>query len=492
MSDQPEERPPFFLRAEAGAPDPIEIPWLVRLLGLAIWGRHLMTTPAVHRLRVSATVLVIVTTYEWIAWSVLFNVIVNGSPLALSLATPLAMAFGALFAAGVLVFEQGILTSDSSLRQRVAFVARLVLIGLSALATALPLELLVFNEEINSRLKEEGLRREALFQYDKLDDMQATSPEAVLARVESRAVVRQYEAAQERLLEDIALIAEQRDAAATDRTLAQRDLNTALQRQKIVGEQVAAARSRLENAKDAEEKKRAEAEVASAERELRRLSTRMDALRQVISGRTQQATDRSATVSEKQTQVQELEEKIRAARQAAEDEERRANQQVGAKRRAIRDWLEKIQQSEAGEQLRWEPGEGGGELRDFNPYRAGFVHRSLILEDLTTGRPPRWPEVSEKKRSGAAALIGLEGTEEALGEERRAEDAWHFTVMYWRTFVVALFLPLLSILTKMFLLGEELGAYYSTRAQAAERNLEALRLVSALRAARKASNEDDG
>jgi hypothetical protein len=178
----------------------------------------------VNRLKVAAAALVIVTTYEWIAWSVLFNVIVNGAPFALGWTTPLALAFGALLAAGVLLFEQGILTSDASVSQRVAYVARMVLIVLSAFATAVPLELLVFNEEISHRLKEEGLREEALFQLDGLSRTQPRTAEAILSDVDNDPVVQQLERTALRLREELADLSLQRDVANTKRNLLQDDL----------------------------------------------------------------------------------------------------------------------------------------------------------------------------------------------------------------------------------------------------------------------------
>lgn len=468
-------------RLSADAPPPV--PWLATLLGLDKWGPHLLTTPGVNRLKVAAAALVIVTTYEWIAWSVLFNVIVNGAPFALGWTTPLALAFGALFAAGVLLFEQGILTSDASVSQRVAYVARMVLIVLSAFATAVPLELLVFNEEISHRLKEEGLREEALFQLDGLSRTQPRTAEAILSDVDNDPVVQQLERTALRLREELADLSLQRDVANTKRNLLQDDLAEAKAKVGALEREVGALERAV--AEDPPERASLEQQLGARRRELVRAARREELLRSAVASREEQGADRSGTVSEKNQEIAALEAQIEERRGQIRDALQAQRRAVIAERTRVTEWLEVLQQSTPGEAVavpRRAEDEGGGRGRDrvFNPYRAGFVHRSLLLQHLLDGRPPRWPAVSLEKREGAAKLLGLEGGDDPEAEERRLEDAAHFQAMYWRAFVVALFLPLLSILTKLSLLGEELQAYYSARAQAAAGNREAARLLDAL------------
>jgi len=106
---------------------------------------------------------------EWVGWSLLFNDVLNGGVLQLSVATVFAVAFALLFAVGTLALEQAILTADVSdgwQGKRKTLVFRILIILFSALITTQPYELAFFRSEVASRIHQESVRAEMAVRYE--------------------------------------------------------------------------------------------------------------------------------------------------------------------------------------------------------------------------------------------------------------------------------------------------------------------------------------
>jgi hypothetical protein len=166
---RPRPRGPVIYLAAPGAHDPRrQPPALARLLRLDVWGTSLLTIRARHEMGAAAVMLVIVFVFELIAWTLLFDVIVHAARSEGAARRLLALGFGLLFSSAVFLFERGFMTTDlsaSRARKWLGLGLRAVVIGLSALATAQPVELLLFGHEIDERVREEAVRSEALQQW---------------------------------------------------------------------------------------------------------------------------------------------------------------------------------------------------------------------------------------------------------------------------------------------------------------------------------------
>jgi uncharacterized protein DUF4407 len=443
---------------------------LAKLLGLDVWGTSLLNTRARREMTGAAIVLTIVFLFELTMWSALINVFVQGATWTVGARTLLAIMMAGILATGVLVFERGIVVADASARKgRFAFAvgARVLLIVVSALATSQPIELIVFSHEIDQRLRDEGVREEAVRILRSLDEQKAN------------ANGRAYDAAVEEA---------DKSGAGTDKRKAEQKVED-LEKQQQINPALATLRGRESRCKTNVDY------YAERLRQLRRTSNVPDGMIEKLTESRDKWNSELAGVREK-IKVEEdmdrqrripLEEALKRQKDAAADviqltKERFADDQrrIDEAARQVserRDWILKLQRSSPGTPV---AAAGAAGIDEFNPYRAGFVRRHAVLADLLAGRPAEWPPGKSAERARAVTEFGIEEIDphDLDLAHRNAEHTEDFMHIYYVAFLVALFIPLLTIAFKL-VIGRELGVYYSTAAQARVGNPEARALLAA-------------
>lgn len=463
-------------------------PPLARFFKLDVWGPSQLNTRARFEMASAAALLAIVFLFEFVAWSTLFNVIAHAGTWTLGGKTLVALCFGAVFASAVLLFERGIITADLTGRSSafsVAVLVRLVVICASALATAQPVELLVFGQEIDGRLRDEAVRAEAVRQLGEeqrdSEAGQASHMETAKAKVKQTDNYRQLENQEKKVAELEA------ETANLDLKVAElRAQREALEKQ--VSGQAAMFKAIL--GKDEEARSSRETE------DLRRLNSTLPPARRKLADLTVDVNTYDSVVTKKRAELNEARERkdarvkeIDAAIKAEADKLERQDEATKQRSSDRREWLRAIQRAPVG--TRVEPF-GNVHQGPWNPYEAGFVRRLEVLTDLRRGESPTWGDVPRGVRERAAQVFGIaERTDDEDSRRRLAARAQNFRFVYAIAFVVALVLPLLTLAFKL-LMGRELRLYYSTLAQARGGNPEAIAVINADRGARVWRTEAEG
>ncbi len=137
---------------------------LARFLDLETYGDSLLTRGARSGLRTQASLLTIVFLFDTAVWSVMFNMLFGMGYLRLGWHTAFALLAGLGVAWVMFLWERNIATLDIDkgigTRTWAGIGARVAIVSVAALATALPLELLLFKDEIYQRAYEESVRHE--------------------------------------------------------------------------------------------------------------------------------------------------------------------------------------------------------------------------------------------------------------------------------------------------------------------------------------------
>ena len=457
---------------------------LARRMGLDVWGESLLGRRVGTEMSGAALVLLAVLLFEFFAWSMLFNVLVHSSEWKVSVRTLLALALGVLFSAVVYIFERSLIIADfteSSKNKYLAYGIRLFVIGISALATAQPVELLVFGGAIERRLHEELILREAIHQVeelrkDKLDEVPLSESE-IEAKIREKPEYRNIE-------------------------------STASEAESSKG-QVLALQERVRSTMRA--KNEAEAEVTrldglirisdqqvnntSDEEEKRQLRDRVDSLRSQLATARSRISVRQGEIEIAQQALNEATGREGLANQEAEDARAEFARLLDAERlgdktkveeaknraQIRKDWLLTIRQAEPGTALT-------NPLTNspLPPKTADFTDRLRVLDDLRNAMPPQWPrspiELREKANQefnlGASATDAMDPADPLVA--RLKADAKYFEKIYYIAFIVALIIPLLTLAFKL-MMSRQLRSYYSARDQAHALNPEAVQAIYAER-----------
>ncbi|HEX4955393.1 MAG TPA: hypothetical protein VF017_18535 [Thermoanaerobaculia bacterium] len=444
-------------------------------MGLDVWGDHLLNRRAAREMGSAALLLAVVLTFELLAWSMLFNVLVHSAQWTVGPRTILAMLLGGIFAAAVFLFEKSFVTADASeerWRISIAYAIRLVVILGSAAATAQPIELLVFGGAIENRLYEENVLAEAVRQVGNFEDRQTKaqgkSEEEIRNEISGS---REFEALQgtEKQHSDAYQEVLELESKKTD---AQRELSLATERESYWRDALAAAQRQRRSSDTA-----SEAEVSGAARNLEAARRRKATAQANLTGvedNLRATNARLKTIQEILTVQTGKLDSLVAAERAENQEETRRNQTL---LEGIQDWMRFVQNARPGEV---DPVTSCS----LQPRPADFSERLIVLDDLRNARPPLWPATTQDKRERAAKLFGVSDfkgpSSPALAEAqaRMKQKAGIFQAIYRVAFIMALVIPLLTVAFKI-LMASELRAYYSTLAQARAGNPAAIEVVLA-------------
>jgi hypothetical protein len=439
--------------------------WLINLYGLKPWGDNLLYGQAHFALKVTAIILTAVLAFEFLAWGSLANCIAHNGAWEASWKTIPSFGLGLIPAIVVWIIDRSIMTLDTDYvtrkgpdagskfeegmthmeyneRRKAAWsfgigtiyflralhwkfyaslVGRVGLVLISALITAAPVELFVFDGEINQRIYDEAVIAEAVRLTENYNETQ----EAARIAADTNA-----------------------DTLETD-SLARAESHVEAAEQKLTRAEAEVTRLRgeIEAAKDLARIKRQEQQTYSyappqalqAKAEVTRLEAEVSSLRdrefEAEDNRTQRRDDIERSVLEMQT------------------------------------WMDLLARGDANN-LPQDPKMG----LPLNLKGEGFVMRLSILNDILDGRPPRWPPTDEAIRlqvedtfPGVAVVQNIDTSRNNATAEYMS---WVFLIMH----IVVIVIPLATVLYKL-LLPQELKDYYSKMNQAISGNEDAEKLM---------------
>lgn len=346
--------------------------------GLDVHGPTGLTRSAAVEMKFAAFLLAVIFSFDWLAWSLLWNVVFNQGLFSFNLHTFGALIAGLIFAMATLVYERQFLTSDTSdkgMRKVFAVCIRILVLGIAAIATSQPIELLIFNGPIQERVHEEGVRHTAASKLSSLEEVQKNARLGGLATIgvkEERRDARTglLTAERERKAKEDELKRQQETLSAADRRLA-------------------ALRGRSTPATESG-RLWLRSQIDAAERRRREVAAVVDDLQQQLGVKQQSETLASQRVNNAETVVNGARE--RAAHQA----------------QRLLDWVSFLQTSPPpaqGQALVERPppfAEGSSTVRaeawTYPMPDSDFFQRLRILEDLKYGRAAQWKDVTPENR----------------------------------------------------------------------------------------------
>jgi hypothetical protein len=468
-------RPPvrLFLRfPEAAAVRPLRASWLSRVFRLELYpGSPLLTARVAREMNLMAVILLVVTAFELGIWTALFHFLFEAKGAAFLVACGFAIA--------VCYFERQLIVHDEVAkgRARAAMIVRLVYILLAALITSQAFELLIFAGPIRTRIHQEEVRREALAGLGSLAVLESNLNDvttAVQADILGSASPRNALALRVQTTQERALL-QQREDAAKEAASKLGDLKVAADG---AGRELRAARNEL----------RALRAGPEADRDPRKEA------RLVAQGRFWQ--ERWATLLGQRTAAQSVLEEAQGLTNTAgtdlkekkrlRDEElaRRKDEVDQAKNRLVA-WVGRLQEAKPGEVV---ANPGGGE--PFREQSYDFLQKLRVLYDLLRGQRARWqggtPAAIERLRDEfnlyeprlcEGPVRGSQAPCDPEESARLREERLTFRLVWLVGVLMALFIPLLVITVKRFLLPEELRWYYSRLHQGEAGHAEAVLLT---------------
>lgn len=151
---------------------------LARFMDLETYGDSLLTRGARSGLRTQASLLTIVFLFDVAVWSVMFNMLFGLGYLHVGWHTVLAVIAALLVAWVMFLWERNIATLDIDKgiggRLWLGIGARVAIVAVAALATAVPLDIVLLNKEIRQRAYEEAVRHEFVLKWREQRDLEST------------------------------------------------------------------------------------------------------------------------------------------------------------------------------------------------------------------------------------------------------------------------------------------------------------------------------
>lgn len=452
---------PILVLAQA-RPKAIErgtLSWVSHKLGLDVFGQVTLSDAARIEMNAASMILLVVFCFDAVAWCLLVYFVVSGGTLQLDLIAGLLSLGGLLPALALLLYERGFITADTVSRgwTRLALptLLRVLVIGVAAWITSVPVELIAFARRIEARVHSERIREDLVSRYEELGENLHDRNQIGYA----------------------AIIAPRARAAADSAT---NDLRR-------LGEERGIAEQRLDNLRLAAGQARVQYEGALAERErLRGMQSRPGstakdsaeynaAAARLVRARTGRSEANAAVANQLATVA-----RLDFALSFADRERLRAESllvkasgaQAGAQRvDELRNWARALRHAPAGEDYENRQVAPGFAFR-FVDY--DFLGKLRILDDLREARPVRWPGASATMRDSLVRQFGMHEEPDSL---LLAADAANANRVYWSIFGVAVLVPFMSLLFKL-IMPASLAHYYSIDWQRRQGNPSALAMTS--------------
>lgn len=406
---------------------------LASLLGLHVYSETLLTKRVRIEMNFAAFILLIVSAFELLAWSFLFNAIFNSDILYFGWKTIPAVLVAALFASAVLWFERQFLTNDESQRRQAlrAAAIRLIFIFAAGITTAQPLELLFFRKPVQKRIHEEGIRKEVVERLNTtredlaIEDKYGAETAERKARSVAQIQAELGNAERNRLGAELNLGGIRSMAQAEERLVGrlQKEMATATgPRAEDIRQRYSTAVIRFNRLSS--EALRLEAQVTVLIREVARLQKERD----TAESNEQQFTD-----------------------------ERKESEKLTNER--LRDWIRQLRRSEPAEHI-IEDRAKTQEPWTYDDPEYDFFEQLHLVWLLAAGAPPRWLDGTPKIRQTLENEHGFPPTGPYLGWQA------HLILSIAACHIIAFFIPLLVLTIKIFLMPRDLQIYYSRRHQA--------------------------
>jgi len=480
----PRPEPPrlFFIPRRAGGYSSF-LERLAELYHLYPYGRSGLSGIVRTESERAAFVLTIVFCFDLLAWSMIWNAVLERGQLVFGPSTVFAVLIGLLFALVVFNFEQGFIASDwnvKGLRPRMklaaATVLRIAVIAASAYATSQPLELLVFANDIHDRVHQERVWEEIVAQaleFQHIKEELAGGGSMKLPVDQEQASEKALEADREaKAVNDAQLSAARsaRDAAEksltrlhTQVTTKQREYDAAVSGGNT--ETVKEARSDLKKAEDA---------LAGANGRIKRL--------------TEQVNQKETASAQLGAKVDGAEKDVGQKRQDVKE----GMTDLRTQSKNLREWVRTLSLSRPDQHDIPSP------YKDIQPFAErpySFAEQRRVLDDLRYARPVERHNLTLVHSDVLQDELKLEDpkTEDEHTNGDREAFAAVANQLYWALFVVAIFIPAMGLLFKL-IIHHRLADYYSEEYQAASGHPEAMHAIQTdefLERRRKESGRDD-
>jgi hypothetical protein len=419
--------------------------WLARLMGLHLYSNVLLTKKVRTEMNFAAGLLLLVSVFEWILWTLLFNGIYSSDIFNLRNPELLFAALtGLFFGFAVFWFERQMLTSsEKGWRLCAAFLCRLGYVATAALITSQTFELMLFQKPILERAREEAIRAAAAKHYIEVLDAQA----------------------------------------AANQTSTLVPLSAAFEEKNL-----STVRTERRNEEHRRNYLQARLGVARAEGDLVRIGQYNSLLTE--------SRDRLDRLLEEERIAEEA---LRDRLREIESERTKIVQYAADRRKLFQQWISKIRASTPGQPVHFLIKEWG--YKDPEPR---FFEQLFLLADLREGRPAAWPGATPQIRHALRSKFGfyepptcpdsassprlanaagpqqaVQLQEIALDCERRRSATEIYNQAWWAGLLTAMLIPMLILIIKVVLLPEELRFYYSRPHQAELGDIEAQNIHSA-------------
>jgi hypothetical protein len=475
--------------------------WLSHRMGLDIYGSATLSYAARVDMNAAALVLAAIFLFDTAAWCLLFYFIVNSGAMNFSPGGLVLASGGLLPAVALFLYERSFMTADTKSRgwKRLLLptAIRLLVIVSAAWITAQPVELLTFGQRIKSRVQQELVRKNIVGYYQELKEAQAKQGNAAGAGKEMQDFyMKKLEKAttlQEQLSKKAHDISIRLDAARRDESAKRSVLNNAV---KAARERIRQRNSREDPLLDPDVQ-HAQSAYGTVKADVFRLSGEL--------------AETKLDQEDAQNNVENIE------KQKLPPVIARKNADVTTE--GLKKWVQRLKKVP--------PGSGDWLEEDGKKYELAFVdydflEKFRIIDDVLSGRPPRWPgadadmiaylkqqygmyditdtgiatkrpatnlgehgaedakETQPKADPAGAASHGIQQVEvDPLAQERNLAEIRSAKRMYWAIFAVAVIIPLLSLLFKL-VMPPHLAYYYSSRWQAQQGNPWALAMEGAI------------
>lgn len=425
--------------------------WLARLMGLHLYSNVLLTKKVRTEMNFAAGLLLLVSLFEWLLWTLLFNGIYSADIYNLGPTAILAALTALFFGFAVFWFERQMLTSsEKGWKKKAAMTCRFAYICIAALITSQTFELMLFHKPIQQRARQEAVRANAAKHYQEVleAEKQASNPSdyVYVTTGPELAALKMVQAELKKLEADRRWWSLQVARAQYDGNLAR---------------------------------------AAQFNRLLLDSETTLTALREKVHQAEQSLID----------QGHEIELKIEALKQHA-----------AAQRQRFREWVGQLRTAEenGGDAIEKGKRPDDPEAWTYEEPKPLFFEQLFLLADLMTGRPAGWlgasPEIREDLRNkfgfyeppacpdpkASPQLASTAGSQQAaelrdisLDCERRRSSTSIFFWSWVAGLGTAMLIPMLILIIKIFLLPEELRFYYSRPHQAELGDVEALNIHQA-------------